>query len=81
MTQTTIQVKKTRTDKEPSLYKIMTEKTKGHHRYFSLAETVAPLSLISITKKEMKTCTDCEFGNSKKQSYVRVTKKMWEIRR
>jgi len=75
-TQTTVQLRKARTEKEPGLYKIMTEKMKNHHRYFSLAEIVAPVSRVSITKKEMKTCPECEFENITTQSYVRVTKRM-----
>ena len=76
MNQTTIQVKRARTEKEPGLYKIMMEKMRDHHRYFCPIESVTPILLASISPREMKDCTACEFRNPIRQSYVRVTKRI-----
>lgn len=76
MTETTIQVKRARTDREPGLYKIMMEKIRDHHRYFCPIESVTEISLATITKKEMKNCKECEFRNPIKQTYVKVTKRI-----
>ena len=42
-----IQVKKTRTDREPHIHEIMVDKIKNHHRFFAPIENVQPVLLKS----------------------------------
>lgn len=71
-TETIIQIKKTRTDQEPHIYEIMVSKTADHTRYFAPIVKVEAVSLVSLTKNEIKKCTEC--GDDKKE-YVRVTRR------
>ncbi len=68
LTQTIIQVKKARTDKEPHIYKIMMKKMTDHHRYFAPIEKVHAVLMKSLSKHEFK-------KTESKQEYVRVTRR------
>ena len=72
MTETIIQIKKTRTDQEPHIYEIMVSKTNDHTRYFAPIEKVEAVALVSLTKNEIKKCREC--GDDKKE-YVRITRR------
>ena len=69
--QTSIQVKKARTDQEPRIYKIMMEQMEDHHRYFAPVEKVQAVLMKSLSKHELKGKT----ANYSEKEYVRVTRR------
>lgn len=59
-----IQVKKTRTDREPHIHEIMVDKIKNHHRFFAPIENVQPVLLKSLSS-----------GKDEPTEYVRATRR------
>jgi hypothetical protein len=69
MTESIIQMKKSRTHKEPELHIIMKDKFPDYYRYFAPIEKIKNVTLATLNNKNLKTHKD------KSKEYVRVTRR------
>ena len=69
MTESIIQIKKSRTEKEPELHETMKKNIKDYYRYFAPIETIQKVSLATLNNQNLKTHKD------KSKEFVRVTRR------